>query len=266
MRAIKLFLDEFLFKLGIKKYVEWCDNVAHISVSGTTGTGKTVAIKIIILSALFSNPGTVFYILDYKGDKDYMFLDGYEHYYRFDKVAQGFEAFHKMLLDRQQHMNGDEPEAFLLFEEYASFLNSFTVKKEQDTYKTMMATLLMLARSFKMHVILSSQRLSADMFQSTRDNFGIVTVLGNPSKEVVSMLFSDFAEKIDNSRERGTGYVLINGAEFKKICVPYIKDMTWLETQIVKRLCKLEVCTEERRGAVLCTSPKAGPDPGPIPP
>ncbi len=264
MRAIRLFWDEFLFKLGIKKYVVWPDNVAHISVSGTTGTGKTVALKIIILSALFSNPSAVFYILDYKGDKDYTFLEGYEHYYRFEKVAQGFEAFHKMLLDRQQHMNGDEPEAFLLFEEYASFLNSFTVKKEQDAYKSMMATILMLARSFKMHVILSSQRLSADMFQSTRDNFGIVAVLGNPSKEVISMLFSDFSDRIDNSRERGTGYVLINGAEFKKICVPYIKDMANLESQIVKRLFDKENGMIERRGAVPCISPEAGPDPGPI--
>lgn len=76
----------------------------------------------------------------------------------------------------------------LLFEEWASYLNSID-KKEQDNEKRKLSNLLMLSRSFNMQVIICVQRADAQYFSTARDNANLIVGLGNLSDESRSMLF-----------------------------------------------------------------------------
>ena len=90
----------------------------------------------------------------------------------------------------------------------------------------------MLGRSFNFHVILSMQRLSADTFGGMRDQLCFVLSLGNVSKEVVSMLFSEYKDCIKNDRQRGPGYALINNADFQPFVVPKVSSMENVDNAI----------------------------------
>lgn len=92
----------------------------------------------------------------------------------------------------------------------------------------------MLARSFNYHLLLSQQKLFSEDFGKSRDNINCIITLGNPSKEVREMLFSDFKDKIVPDRKRGTGYMIVNGTDFQKIIVPQISDME-LVNQYIKQ-------------------------------
>lgn len=84
----------------------------------------------------------------------------------------------------------------------------------------------MMGRSFSYYILLAQQRLSAEDFPKVRDNFNTIITLGNPSKEVIAMFYSDFRENINNDRGLGTGYMMTNGSDFRKIVVPTITNMT----------------------------------------
>ena len=77
-----------------------------------------------------------------------------------------------------------------------------------------MATLLMLGRSFNVHILVSQQRADASYFNTARDNFSVVIGLGNLSKESISMIFQDYKEDILPDRQQGTGYMLMDEVGF----------------------------------------------------
>ncbi|MBR5368265.1 MAG: DUF87 domain-containing protein [Lachnospiraceae bacterium] len=225
MNPIPICYNDNLYKKGICKYICWDPHKqAHMAVSGGTGSGKTVFTKVILYSIVRNVPNALIYCLDFKGDTDFSFLDGYKHYYRFDAVKTGFDDFYHELENRQKALGTVNRPVFTLFDEWFSFLN-FLEKKESEAYKQKLANILMLGRSFDMHLILSQQRLDAESFGKSRDNFGNFIALGNISREAAQMIFSNFKDEIEPNRERSTGYMLVDGSRFYSIRVPFVRDM-----------------------------------------
>ncbi len=228
---IDLVPDEDLFSSGITNYLKWeYSRHPHMVIFGSTGSGKTYALKLILGRIAKYIPDAELAICDYKSDNDFSFLDGLDGFYRFDKCMDGLEYAIQQLRSRQNDRQNGYPFFCLIFDEWASFLNNLD-KKQADRAKQNLATLLMLGRSFNIHVIVSQQRLDASYFGSSRDNFSVVMGMGALSKESVEMMFSEYKDTIVRNKERGRGSLVL-GNQFRNIIVPTVRDPDKLERTI----------------------------------
>jgi DNA segregation ATPase FtsK/SpoIIIE-like protein len=145
------------------------------------------------------------------------------------KCKDGIDKFFAEFQERQEGRDESRSFKLLYFDEWTSFINCLD-KKEAEAYKTKLATLLMLGRSFNVHVLVSVQRADAQNFNTARDNFNIIIALGNISKESRNMLFSGFdKEEMPSVEDIGAGYALINGAELIPLQIPKVNnfDKLW---------------------------------------
>ena len=193
------------------------DKNPHWLISGVSGSGKTHFGILVMSSILVEYPNCEFIVCDFKGDDSFKFFkeENYKDYYYFDKVKDGVDKVYNILLDRQKG-NPNREKVFLYFDEYASFIG-FLEKKEAEEYKNKVKNILMLGRSLGIHVISSTQRASADLYNQSRDQHSLYLTLGRMSKEVISMFYSDYKEDIDEQFGRGKGYILIEGSGFYKV-------------------------------------------------
>ncbi|RFZ78801.1 DUF87 domain-containing protein [Lacrimispora amygdalina] len=218
-QIIPLVYDEDMLKLQHSIYIHWdITSNPHMAIQGVTGMGKTYLVKEILARIGLYLPTSEITLCDFKGD-DFTFLKNCGRYYRFESCMAGFDSFYDSFLHRQAGPDFSRNLHLLMFDEWGSFLN-YLDKKQAEEYRKKLSIILMMGRSFNYHVLLAQQRLSAEDFPKVRDNFNTIITLGNPSKEVIGMFFNDFREEIKNDRGMGSGYVLSNGTDFRKIVVP----------------------------------------------
>lgn len=230
--CIDIVPDESFLSSGIIKYVSWnYIRFPHMVIFGSTGSGKTYLLKIILGRIGKHIPNSELIVCDYKSDEDFSFLSGMDNFYRFDKCMDGLEHAIQLLQERQQGIVSDRHFCCLVFDEWASFINTLD-KKSAETAKQKLAMLLMLGRSFNIHVIISQQRLDASYFSSARDNFSVVIGMGHLSKESVEMMFSDYKDIIVRSKSQGHGSMLL-GNQFLEIAVPRVRDVKHLHSTII---------------------------------
>lgn len=208
---VPLFWDAQLLELNCRYPTFWNVNFSpHMLLTGPTGTGKTTAEKLVIGRVATHIPGAQVTVCDFKAD-DFRFLCGCQHYYAFTDCLRGLDDFYNAFLARQQGNNSDRSFRLLVFDEWASFLN-FLDKKEAETAKKQLATMLMLGRSFNCHVLIAQQRADAEYFGKARDNFSVVVALGNLSKEAAAM-FGFPRDEMEPVSGVGAGYMLTNGTD-----------------------------------------------------
>lgn len=230
---IKLFVNEISLEIGYPIYIIWdFDKIPHMIIIGGTGSGKSYFLKLLLGRLSKYEKESQVFICDFKGDTDLIFLESTKNFYRYLDCKKGLEEFYKLFQARQSGSDLQRHPVFLAFDEWASYINSFPSKKEMDEAKQILSNLLMLGRSFNVHIIISQQRADAQYFNTARDNFGIVIGLGNLSEESKKMFFNDYKDEIESDRRIGTGYVLENGMNLQKIVVPKISDMKKLEDAI----------------------------------
>lgn len=128
----------------------------------------------------------------------------------------------------------------IVISDYFSLTNGnptsiFWIKKSAEAAKAKLATLLMLGRSFNVHVLISQQRPDAEYFSKARDNFNVVIALGNLSKEAVNMFSGFDKDAMEPVSSIGSGYILTNGT-MKSIQVPQVKSMEKVERYIRRAL------------------------------
>lgn len=224
MAIIPLVYSEPLLKAGYKEYVQWdTSSSPHLAVAGVTGSGKSYCVSLLCAKVSKYITGSHLTVCDYKGDESLSYLSECERFFRFNACLDGLNSFYNKFLDVQR--TGDRNGFHMLvFDEWGAFINSLD-KKEAEEAKKKLSNLLMLGRSFDFHVLLSQQRLNSEDFGKSRDQFSVIMTLGNISKEVAGMLYSDYRDLLVNDRQRGTGYILINGADFQPIVVPKITSM-----------------------------------------
>lgn len=228
---IDLVPDEKLFLSGITKYIKWdYIRLPHVVIFGSTGSGKTYFLKILLGRIAKYIPDSELCICDYKSDEDFSFASGSPNLYRFDNCTDGLNRAVSLLQERQHGNTADKHFFALVFDEWASFINNMD-KKTADLAKQKLATLLMLGRSFNIHVIVSQQRLDASYFSNSRDNFSVICGMGSLSKESVEMMFSEYRDLINRNKTQGHGSAVL-GNEFREIMVPRVSDIDKLHLVI----------------------------------
>lgn len=233
--AIKIALDNDIFQFGVSQYVTW-DFIKnpHMAVFGSTGSGKTYFSKLTLARIGLHIRDSEIILCDFKADTDFSFAAGSSNFYRFSDCASGLNRTVELLQRRQQALTEDRHPVFFFFDEWASFLNSMD-KKAAESAKQSLSLLLMLGRSFCIHVILSQQRLDAAYFGSARDNFNTIIGLGSLSKEMVEMCFSSYKDEINRNKPQGVGSAVI-GNYFYNIRVPAVGSQGKLHNAIIAGL------------------------------
>ena len=230
--SIPILLNDELLRLNIYQWEVWEPTKApHMIIVGSTGSGKTYFSKLLLGKIALHSKQVEMYISDFKGDTDFSFLSGCKNFYRFEECSDGLNQFYKLFLDRQKNLSEERTMLILFFDEWASYLN-FLDKKNAEEEKKKMSNLLMLGRSFNVHVIISQQRADAQYFSTARDNFSVAIGLGNLSPESKDMLFHDYKDQMENSCRQGTGYMLTNGMDLKRIVVPTVSNTDKLHNTI----------------------------------
>lgn len=223
--------DESCLQQGWLQSIDWSPSLhPHIVICGATGSGKTYFAKLLLGKIAVHEPDALITVCDYKSDTDFEFLEGCERYYRFMECSSGLQLFYDRLQARQRGTDKSRNLLILFFDEFASFINSLE-KKEAEEQKKKISYLLMLGRSFHIHMIVSLQRADANYFQSARDNFSLCIGMGVLSDESKSMLFRDFKSEMKPDRKQGTGY-MTNGTVLQAIQVPSISNLTKLHQAI----------------------------------
>lgn len=229
---IPLFLHEKFLNYGIEKYVYWNPSKApHTAIFGNTGSGKTYATKIFLGRVSRYYPDSQITICDFKGDNDFSFLSGENRFFRFMDCEKGLADFYKQFERRQSGEDLQRNFRLLVFDEWASYCLNCEKKKAEEEKKRL-ATLLMLGRSFNIHVLISQQRVDAAYFLSARDNINLVISLGNLSSEGKEMMFHEFKDQMKPDRKQGTGYMIINGTDFTPIVIPAVSNSDYLNNCI----------------------------------
>lgn len=225
-------MDESYLNLGINQPLDWLPGKSsHVIVCGATGSGKTYFTKILLGKISLYEPTAQLYVNDFKGDDDFSFLSGCERFNRFGECSSGLQQFYERLKQRQSGEDTSRNMLVLFFDEWASYCTGLN-KNSLEEEKKKLSTLLMLGRSFRVHVIVSQQRADAVYFNSARDNFNLVIGLGNLSEESKNMLFHEYKDEMLPDRKQGTGYMLTNGTDLTAIQVPTISDMAKLQSFI----------------------------------
>ena len=229
---IDMFLNETYLKYGIRQYTKWkSSRDAHFLVFGITGGGKTIGAKIILARVAKKIPDSQIYIADYKGDSDYEALKDSKRFYRFMDCKKCIDEFYLLLHKRQSGEDKSRNFCLLFFDEWGAFISSLD-KKVAEEIKQKMGMLLMLSRSYNLHIGLCQQRPDTSFYSAgSRDQFGLIISIGKITETAKEMLFKDYKSQMKCDRKRGTGYMVNNG-ELIPFQVPYISDMSKIDYYI----------------------------------
>lgn len=249
--SIPFLLDEYALRMDIEKWVSIeYGKSPHILWSGRTGSGKTVAAKLLLARSIHLAPPEFqpveLTVIDPKEDADFDYLNGLPRFYRGDKAPHGLHDFFDDYIRRKEKQDLTQNLKILFVDEFASLVNLIDDKKEKELAQRKLALLLMLSRSRRFSIQLATQQPSAQIFGATgsasREQFGAVCLLGDSSSETQQMLFDgDSRERMKSFGAiggRGVGWLAINGGIAQPVRVPMIGDMKKLDKVIYENLSK----------------------------
>ena len=190
----------------------------HLAIFGSSGSGKTYASQLFLAKAVLNSAKLV--VADFKGDLEFSFLENQEHFYRFERVGLFFDFVSDTLLKNRQSGQDKSRSLIICFIDEMSAYFTMLEKKERDIRIRQLSRILMLGRSFNIHVWISQQRPDAEYFGKSRENIHNILLLGSFSKEVLSMLLSDDKDVVSRRQSRGKGYLISSGETTKEIVVP----------------------------------------------
>lgn len=204
----------------------------NMLVIGATGTGKTVALKIIMAKIARFQPQAKIYLLDFKRF-DFQEFSELSRYYGYTDCIKGLNYFYAAFKHQQELGAAAEPN-YLVIDEWASMLLSLE-KKQAEELKAKLAEILMLGRAYKFYPIVGIQRPDA-AFLPARDNFGACLALGNLSPEGQRMVFPhSMTEKIELCKKR-EGYLYIDGGELEKVKIADVANIAALNDIIIESM------------------------------
>ncbi len=229
-----LLIDYKLSQYGVeqKLKIELKNENNSLLISGSSGSGKTVLLKALIVDWSKQIPDATFLLCDFKS-YDFRFCHACSNYYAFTEVTQGIETSYAEFKNRQQLMNQKYNDYFLIIDEYAAYLE-FLEKKEREVIQRRVAELLMMGRAYNIHLVFVLQRADAKYFPSVRENIGIKIGLGKLSKSLATMLFEEVAYSFHGAR---TGALIkANSPDIQYVKLQTIKEINQLDHHIKQLL------------------------------
>lgn len=221
-------------QLGIRKGISWDTDLASSSACyGATGSGKTYLLKLLLGKYVKYDPTVQLTVCDGKGGGDFDFLTGCKRYASVD-ITGVLNEFYESFLARQRGEDKSRDARVILIDEWSAYLDGLDDKKHMEAQRKKLGQLLRLGRSFRYHVILGQQRMDMTYFQEFRENICLIIGLSNLSKESRDMFFSGYKDRMKPDRARGTGYMIVNGANFTPVVVPKVKDLDKLHRTILE--------------------------------
>lgn len=249
MNNVPFILDERAHRRGEEKWLEIAfDKTPHGIICGRTGSGKTVAAKLLLARSILLAPPELqpveLTVVDPKEDKDFDFLNGQSRFYRGDEALQGFNDFFEAYLNRKKGQDQSNHLKILFVDEFASLVNLIDDKKEKEAAQKKLGLLLMLSRSRHFSVQLATQQPSAKIFgesgSASREQFGMVCLLGDSGSETQAMLFDgdsrELMKQYGTIGGRGVGWLSLNGGLAQPVRVPIIESMNKLNEVIYNNL------------------------------
>lgn len=201
----------------------------NLLVIGPTGTGKTVAIKILMAKIAKYQPDAKIWLLDFKRF-DFREFSDLPRYYGYTDCVQGLNDYYGTF-KKQQEMGAADGPNYLIVDEWGSFVMSLE-KKEAEKLKGKLAELLMLGRAYQFYPIIGIQRPDSAYFASSRDNFQSCLALGNLSPEGRRMVFPDSAAGQIVECHKREGHLYIDGVGLEKVKIADIPDIAALDATI----------------------------------
>lgn len=199
----------------------------HALIIGATGTGKTTALKRLVLSLIEENAQCEIYLASFKHkDDDFPFLTESNHFASYSRCREIFDTFFNRYLER---VNGNDSYRFplrLVFDEWAGFILA-QPKNEQDELLRRLGLVLMTGRSVGVQVVIAMQRPDALFFKyGARDNFGLTISLGNLTSDGANMVYtSDYVKRLKPCTIIGQGHAQIGGGyKFCRVRFPPVNN------------------------------------------
>lgn len=211
----------------------------HALVVGATNSGKSIASMLIAAKISLHFPDSKIWILDFKGDSDtFDFSDGVPgcRYWKYMDCMEGLADYFTMFQERLAHDPGPNAGLNLLWaDEYPSFILNLA-KKDAESAKSMLSTVLMMGRQKRCMALTTAQKAMAEIYaQGARDNYNICLAMSNISKESAAMLGFD-REAFCPVTEIGGGHLLLSGTNQTPVQIPYIgpRGMARMKDDILK--------------------------------
>jgi len=240
---IPFLLDETAYRMGYQRWLKIDYGISpHALWCGRTGSGKTVAAKILLARSVLLAPPQLQPVeviaIDPKADKDFSFLDGLPRFYRGEAAPSGLDYVFDTFRRRQSGEDTSRNLIIAFVDEFASLVNLIEDKKLKEAAQRKLSLLLMLSRSFGISIQTATQQPSAQTLGSSgnREQYGQVILLGDSGNETQQMLFdADSREAIKafgSIGGRGIGWCSINGGIAQPVRVPKIQDFNKLHAAI----------------------------------
>ena len=232
--SVPLALDMKLLEMGFNEYVNWQpERHPMLLVVGSTGSGKTYGLKLLIAKISTHIPDSQLFLCDYK-DLDFREFANCPRRFSYEDCTEGLNIFYSSFNARLDGSDTTTHRKFLLIDEYAAYIIS-REKKAAEEIKSKISVLLMMGRGVQHHIIIGLQRGDANLFNNgARDNFGAILAMGNISKEQKLMLFPDFREEMNHTNGRGQGYLSLDGNSdgLKRVIIPSVTNFDKLNNAI----------------------------------
>ncbi len=220
--------DEAIGRMSIQQLI-------NLLAIGATGTGKTVAIKILMAKIAKYQPDAKIWLLDFKRF-DFRDFAGLPRYYAYTDCIRGLNDYYDAFKKQQEAGTADDSN-YLVIDEWGSFIMSLE-KKEAEQLKGKLAELLMLGRAYHFFPIVGIQRPDSAYFATARDNFQACLALGNLSPEGRRMAFPDSATGQIFECHKREGHLYIDGVGLEKVRIADIPDIATLDTTIREAMCR----------------------------
>lgn len=235
---IPFLLDDAAYRMGVERWISMDYDISpHVLWGGRTSSGKTIAAKLLIGRTILLAPPELqpvqVTVLDPKEDLDFSFLNGLSRFFSGEAAPRGFDLFYEDFLARKEGRDSSTNLKIVFCDEFASLVNLINDKKEREVIQRKLSLLLMLSRSRHFSIQLATQQPSAQIFgaagSASREQFGVVCLLGDSGSETRKMLFDgDSRERIEKYGSiggRGVGWLSVNGGLAQPVRVPVVANM-----------------------------------------